>query len=426
MADGLGPQSVSYEQAKVLALDADPNVRRALAARPDVSAEILYYLAEDSDAAVRRAVALNASAPRQTDLLLAKDADETVREGLAEKIATIAPGLTSAETSKIRAQTYEALETLAKDQLAEVRGVLAEALKDVVDAPADIIRALAMDLEIAVSGPVLEHSPVLTDADLIDIVSRAPANGAVGAVARRQGLSEDVADAIIGTDDVDGIADLLGNTSAQIREEALDDLILRADSVELWHAPLVARPTLPAGAATRMAGFLADNLLQVLEKRDDIDDTAASAIREAIKNRVSNPKILSQAVGAGVDFLKVEPPLAAVENLRNTGKLKSDIILRALQAGDHPFVFASIIVMSGLPVGVARKIFMEKNPKAIVALCVRAKLPAALTVMVQQKMARIAPSQVIGNERGGLGDLDRDELNWQIEFYTDMAERGTF
>ena len=70
-------------------------------------------------------------------------------------------------------------------------------------------------------------------------LKKGPANGGVAAISRRSNVSENLADAIIGTEDVDDIADLLGNDSAQIREEALDDLINQSSNVELWHATIL-------------------------------------------------------------------------------------------------------------------------------------------------------------------------------------------
>lgn len=162
MTGPLGPEEITYERAKELVRSDDASVRRALAEREDLSPELLYYLAEDTSADVRLAVASNERAPRQTDLLLAQDTDADVRGGLAAKIATVAPELNVAESSKIYAQTHEALATLARDQITKVRAILSDALKDVVDAPAVIIKMLASDLEIEVSGPILEFSPVLS------------------------------------------------------------------------------------------------------------------------------------------------------------------------------------------------------------------------------------------------------------------------
>ena len=101
----------------------------------------------------------------------------------------------------------------------------------------------------------------------------------MGAIARRSLVNESVADALADTDDDEAIADLLSNPSAQLREETLDGLIDRAESVELWHAPLAGRPNLPRGAAVRLANFLADNLIDVLKQRQDLDAETLEAVK---------------------------------------------------------------------------------------------------------------------------------------------------
>lgn len=425
MTGPLGSEEITYERAKELARSDDASVRRALAEREDLSPELLYYLAEDTSADVRLAVASNEFAPRQTDLLLAKDTNADVRGGLAAKIATVAPGLSEAESNKVFAQTHEALETLANDQITKVRAILSDALKDVVDAPPEIIKMLANDLEIEVSGPVLEFSPVLSEADLIQIIERGPANGGVAAIARRTEVSENLADAIIGSEDVDGIADLLGNDSAQIREEALDDLINQSSSVELWQAPLVSRAELPDGAAQRMAGFLAENLLDALKQRSDLDAGALAAVSGIVRDRVAGKKAAeAKAVGAGFDFLKVEPPIEKVTRLHDAEKLTDASIIKAMQAGDHVFVFAALIVRSGVDQTVARRIFIEKSPHGVVALIGKAKFPMTLLGMIQQQMGRIAPSEVLEPHDDGSFPLAADEVDWQIEFFTDVTARS--
>lgn len=424
MTGPLGSEAIPYERAKELARSEDASVRRALAERKDLSPELLYYLAEDTSADVRLAVASNEFAPRQTDLLLAQDTDADVRGGLAAKIATVAPELSAAESSKIYTQTHEALETLANDQITKVRAILSDALKDVVDAPAEIIKMLANDLEIEVSGPVLEFSPVLSESDLIQIIEKGPANGGVAAIARRSSVSENLADAIIGTEDVGGIANLLGNDSAQIREEALDDLINQSSNIELWQAPLVSRPELPDGAAQRMAGFLAENLLDALKQRADLDPTALAAVSDIVRDRVGgNKPDDTNVIGAGFDFLKVAPPIVKVARLHVAKNLTDISIVKAMQAGDHVFVFAALIVRSGVDLTVARKIFIEKSPHGIVALIGKANMPLELLGMIQQQMGRIAPSEIIMLPKDGNFPMVQDEIDWQIEFFTDISAR---
>lgn len=421
----LGEGTITYERAKELARSDDPAVRAALAERADLSPELLYYLAEDKSVDVRRAVAVNEAAPRQTDMLLAQDEDEDVRGGLARKIAQVAPDLSKEASEKVQEQTYQALEMLASDQITKVRAILSQALKDVVDAPSEIIRTLANDIEIEVSAPVLEYSPVLTDADLIEIIESGPAPGGVAAIARRRGVSENLADAIIETDDIEGIADLLDNSSAQIREEALDDLIERSATQELWQPPLVARKQLPDGAAQRMAGFIAENLLHELSKRSDLDESTMAAVSDIVRDRLGGEGAQDKkALAAGFDFLKVDPPLDTAHRLHGAGKLQDKVVVKALQAGDHAFVFAALIVRAGVDLALARKIFIEKNPAGIVALIGKAKMPASMIVMVQQQMGRIAPSQIIEPEDDSTFPMSDDDIDWNIEFFSNMAERA--
>jgi len=47
MTADVSAKTISYEEAKALASDADPEVRGALAQRADLSPEILYFLAGD-------------------------------------------------------------------------------------------------------------------------------------------------------------------------------------------------------------------------------------------------------------------------------------------------------------------------------------------------------------------------------------------
>lgn len=427
MIDQNEPAPISYEQARELAKTDDASVRAALAERDDVPPEILYFLSDDQSVDVRRAVATNTAVPKQTYIKLAKDSDADVRGGLAANIAKVAPNLSAEESDKLRTQTQEALQTLAQDQITMVRAVLSDALKDVVDAPADIIKLLANDLELEVSGPVLEFSPVLTDADLLEIIEQGPATGGVGAIARRDGVSENLADAIIATDDIEGIGDLLGNNSAQIREEALDELIDRSASIDLWQAPLVTRPHLPDGAAERMAGFLAESLLDKLREREDLDGASLTVVSDIVRQRFGGEKEdldPSKTLSAGFDFLKVEPPLDTVRRLNENNKLGVGVIKKALQAGDQTFVYAALIVLGRIDVAVARKIFLEKSPLGIVALFGKAKLPSDMLVLAQQKMGRIAPSEVIEPNADGSFPMGDDDIDWHLEFFASMVERG--
>lgn len=428
MGGAAGTGHLSYDEAKALARNGNAEVRRTLARRTDLRPEILYFLAQDADAGVRRAIATNQATPRQADLILARDGDQEVRADLAGKIAHLAPGITANDQDRIRKSTYEALELLARDEITRVRQVVSEAIKDIADAPAEVIRHLALDSELGVSGPVLEFSPVLSEEDLLDIIETGPAAGGIGAIARRATVTETLADAIVAADDVAAIADLLGNQGAQIREQTLDELIERAPQHELWHAPLVKRPKLPARAATKLARFVADNLLETLEKRHDLDAQTLEAVREVVHHRLAGRE--TGGTGAATspdgapDFMKVPPPLTVAKRLKDAGKLDQKIIGKALHASDYPFVLAAVTVLSGVAVEVVQKILMAQSAKGVVALAWKAGIPMALAVQMQLRLGHIRPDQVLSPKGKGDYPMGEDEMNWQLEFFGHMVNRG--
>jgi uncharacterized protein (DUF2336 family) len=408
--DRMPAGEAEYETAKQQARDRDPAVRRTLARRKDLRPELLYYLAEDPDVDVRRAVATNAGAPVQADLLLARDKDDQVRAALAAKIVQVAPALDDTQRAAARKLTVEALTVLAQDQLTRVRRVLAEALKDVAHAPPEVVRRLANDREIEVAGPVLQFSPLLTDADLLAIIEGNPAGGALGAISRRQGVRAPVADAVVAAADRAGdsgaITALLANDSAQIREETLDRLIDRAPQHVDWHEPLVRRPKLSAGAVTKLAQFVADSLIERLRDRADLDADTAEAVAATVRRRLAD---------GGAPQAAWEAESARARELNEQGVLGEAEIVQAIATGNRHFVIAALAVRSGLSEGTVSKTLASHVAKAIVAVVWKAGLAMSLAFQVQVRLAGIAPDQALKPAQGGEFPLSEDDLSWQVD-----------
>lgn len=407
---------LTYDQAKALAAHEDLAVRRELALREDLKPEILYFLAEDPNPEVRRCIAANRATPPKADLLLASDSDDGVRLDLAGKIARLAPGLSADEQDKLRQMTYEVLEILARDQIVRVRQILAETLKDVANAPPDLIRGLALDSEISVAGPILEFSPVLTDQDLLEIITRSPITGALRAISRRSTVRPAVADAISNSDDVEAISALLANPSAQIREETLNILVERAIDIEEWHESLVRRPCLSQKAATRLARIVADNLLGILEKRRDLDQNTMDAVADVVRKKVSQA---SQAETARPQDEEADP-LAAAKAMVLSGALTEEVIAKALASGDRDFVSAALAVLTDLPLAAVKKVVTNRSAKGTVALAWRARLSPGLATELQTKLSRVPNSEVM-RPRDGSFPLPESDMAWQIELFASMA-----
>ncbi|MDA1022833.1 MAG: DUF2336 domain-containing protein [Proteobacteria bacterium] len=406
----------SYEEAKEMATDQDIGVRSNLAGRASVKPEILYFLAEDPAPEVRRVIATNMATPVQADLLLAADADDDVRSGLAEKIASLAPGLSADEQDRVRQLTYETLEMLARDQVTRVRQILAEALKDVADAPPAVIRRLARDAELVVSGPVLQFSPVLNDEDLLEIILNNPASDSLSAISMRGNLGDPVTDAIAATDNENAIALLLGNHSAQIREETLDALIARAPDVEPWHEPLVQRPALYGKAAGKLARFVAHNLLDQLSQRDDLPPDVLDEVRLVVERRLQEepPQLPEEEQSAA------EEATIRVQELLSAGELDEAVVAQAARAGDREFSIAALAALSGIKVEVIRSVIATKSAKGMIAISWKAGLSPQLSETLQQRLALVSQKNILRTE-GQNYPMDDAAMEWQLDFIKDLA-----
>ena len=426
-----------YEEQKRLAREGSKTERCELAARPDIKPEILYYLAGDPDPEVRRTIALNGRTPCQADLLLATDDDDGVRSHLADKIGRTTGERIADAQSNIYRITMQALEVLASDQIVRVRELLADSLKDIENAPASVIERLARDRELVVSGPVLEHSPVLNDDFLIDILQSDPVQGALSAISRRVALGEHVADAIVNTGDTEAIADLLGNKSAQIREETLDRIIDDAPNVAVWHRPLVDRPNLRSQAARRIAEIVATPLLADLKRRADLDDETLDAIATVVRRRLDEGEVVDD-LKSGEETKRsratVDPDWAQgdstqtdseaalqVRKLHAEGKLNEEIVAEALSGGNKTFVIIALSQLANVPDSVINKAVSLQNAKAIVALAWKAGFSMRLAARLQMQVASIPPSGVLRATTADDYPLSEEEMNWQLEFVAGMS-----
>ena len=415
---------IDYDTQKALAASEKSADRRRLAESTSARPEVLYYLASDRERSVRAAVAGNEATPVQADLLLARDGDAGVRADLAEKIAALAPGLSRETHERLRKMPDEVLQILVRDQVTRVRQVIAEALKDVADAPPEIIRLLARDCELVVAGPVLECSPLLTDQDLLEIIAQSPIAGALSAIARRRGLPEPVADAIGASVDEQAIAALLANPSAQIREETIDRIVDRAADVAAWHRPLVERPRLSSAIAKKLAGFIADHLLRLLSERRDLDAATAAAVATVVKRRLGNgdAKVALPAATPSPPAKKADDALARARQLKDRGKLDETAVLAA--AGhDRTFARAALAVLADLPLEVVDRVLAAHSPKGVTALAWKSGFAMRAAHKLQLQLAQIAPAAALRPRQDGGYPLSPEAMRWQLDFFAGMGNR---
>lgn len=406
------PSKLSYDDARDLLESHSDELRISLAEREDTQPEMLYYLAGDESREVRVKVAANASLPGQAFAQLTGDEDDEVRGELAHKIARLIPNLSDSEAVMLREYAIDALEKLAEDQVPRVRQIIAEEIKEAMTIPHEIVRKLANDLEISVAGPILEFSPLLSDADLLEVIACGQVKGAMDFIASRRDVSEDVSDAVVATLDVSAVSNLLNNENAQIREDTLDYIIDNAKDVEAWHEPVAMRSELSLRALRRIAGFVAFSILADLSIRSDLDVETQAFLKKKVRARIEEEDTLEADLSQDAD-----KTVAEVERAFREGRLDVAYVTDAIERGQRDTIVQSIAVLGKVPAETVEKILRSKDGKPITAIVWKAELPMRVALDIQRLIAHVPPHSMVMAKNGVDFSMSADEMVMQIRPY---------
>ena len=132
------------------------------------------------------------------------------------------------------------VERIDRRALLELSGRLATA----DNAPASVIGRLSNDNDIAIAGPVLEKSNVLTDDNLV-AVAKIKSQDHLLAIAGRKTISEIVTDVLVDRGNADVARKLVTNLGAAFSERGFVKVVHGARGNEALVAALIARKDLP-------------------------------------------------------------------------------------------------------------------------------------------------------------------------------------
>jgi uncharacterized protein (DUF2336 family) len=386
------PEKPTYEDARAALERHSAELRLDLAGRRGVEPEFLYFLAEDSDPEIRRKVASNPTTPIQADTKLAADGDEGVRAAMAKKIGRLIPGLHHEASEKVRTLVLEMLGRLAEDQVPRVRAIVAEQIKHCKTAPAGLVQRLARDAFPEVAAPILEYSPLLSDADLREIVDLACVTEALTAIARRRNLSPGLCDAVIARLDVGATAALLSNQAANISKAAMERILDAAAENESWHEPLVRRPNLSARVVRRIAGFVSAILIERLAARPGLDPELVEELKRGAKRRIDD--------GALEGTESSDTAELRVRTAHSAGALDDHFVSGAAELGDRETVTLALALLSKAGIGPARRIMDSRSAHAVTALVWKAGLNMRVSVAIQSAVLKL-PGKDMLLARGG-------------------------
>jgi uncharacterized protein (DUF2336 family) len=263
-----------------------------------------------------------------------------------------------------RAAAEGALLMLLDDPSPLVRQAMAEVFARSASAPAAIVEALSID-QPSVALPVLEHSPLLIDADLVDLVATGTSEIQC-AIARRINLPASVCAAIAEVGSPSSALELIENPYAELAPFSWDRIVERHGHLAAIRESMLVLEDLPATTRLALVAKLTDTLTQFVVARQWLSaDRAGRLAGEAMDRSTVN--IAARSRGDEMRGL--------VRHLRATGQLTAGLILRALLSGNLVLFDQALVELSGLPPGRVSALVYDGGGAGLNALLTRAGLP---------------------------------------------------
>jgi uncharacterized protein (DUF2336 family) len=245
-----------------------------------------------------------------------------------------------------------------------VRRAMAEVFARSAEAPAAIVQALSLD-QPSVALPVLEHSPLLIDADLVDIVATGNCETQC-AIARRIKLPASVCAAIAEVGSAAAALELIENVYAELVPFSWGRIVERHGHLAAIRESMLVLEDLPAATRAALVDKLSDTLAQFVVARNWLSADRAVRIASEARDR-STVNIAARSRGDDMRGL--------VRHLRASGQLTAGLILRAVLSGNLELFDHALSELSGLPQARVSALLHDRGGASLQALLERAGLP---------------------------------------------------
>jgi uncharacterized protein (DUF2336 family) len=263
-----------------------------------------------------------------------------------------------------RAAAEGALLMMLDDASPLVRQAMAEVFARSPEAPAAIVQALSLD-QASVALPILEYSPLLIDADLVDIVATGDC-AMQCAIARRVNLPISVGAAIAEVGTPSAALELIENAYAELAVFSWDRIVERHGHLAAIRESMLVLEDLPAATRVALVAKLSDTLAQFVVARKWLSADRADRIAGEARDR-STVNIAARSRGDDMRGL--------VRHLRASGQLTAGLILRALLSGNLELFDHALSELSDMPAARVSALLHEHGDASLHALLKRAGLP---------------------------------------------------
>jgi len=295
------------------------------------------------------------------------------RAALLKRLADVVCLPASRVNAFERAMTADLLVEMLRDAVVEEREKVARRLANLVEMPGTLIRLILRD-ELSVARALLENSPTLGDADLIDCARHATTEHR-RMIAQRRGVGEMVADALVEAGEATVVEVLLRNELVKFSHHTIETVVaMSRDNPRLLPLLLRRAELRPSHAYVMFWWADAEARKLILQRfavsreilQDAVGDLFAVASEEGWQDPMSRKALQfierrqrNRAAIAKSPFDSLDDAVAAAQN------------------GMTRDVAEEISYLSGLKPMTGAKIFTDPGGEPLAILCKATGLPRA-------------------------------------------------
>lgn len=232
---------------------------------------------------------------------------------------------------------------------------LSRQLAPIGNAPSAVMHQLATNDDIAVSGPVIEKSSVLTDDVLVEI-ARTKSQKHLAAIASRESIAETITDVLVDRGDPEVTRKITANKGARFSKQGFSKVVDKAQEDEQLAEVFINRGDVPPDVFEHLLRKAAEVVRHKLLR------TASPQLRDRISQTLS-------AIAAEVSHSPTGDGHAAKTLLKlDQSKLKAHLC-EAAQGGRRGDTIEALSALSKLPIDAVRSLLRAGTEDGVLILC---------------------------------------------------------
>ena len=316
-----------------------------------------------------------------------KLANERSAETRVDIVGKIASGFTNGDFGiNEKKVAIEIFRLIVNDVEKKVRHALSLNLAHSMEAPHDVILKLANDVK-DVAMPVLQHSYVLSENDLIDITRKSTDVDVMATIAKRDIVSRELSDALIRKSDTTVTETLLRNKNANIGDTGFHEIYTIFVQNNAVLEVMAQRNGLPVTLVEKIFVAVSDEVKKILVKKYNVSFQVASDSAQYARELAT-----LGLLDADIDKMEMG---ALVDHLDSNGRLSLSLIIRSLCFGNLRFFEYAMAKLAGIAT-INAKILTLDREQGFESLYRKTALPMEMFPAIRYLLLAVLDETALG------------------------------